>query len=129
MKRTAPILGTWHLYKIASVAVWRIAGSAVFGPFFHELFPNAAFSASPRLAVVSRILTLFRLAYPSVRDDLLQLVKERRGKASLQHAKNLLFLMEWMIPKVRAGQGMYISISDHQHDNIIIDHSRTRALM
>ena len=104
LRRTAVFLGPWHVYKMATTVVWRLAASAVFAPFFHQLFPEAAFPWSPRLLVSSRILTLLRLAFPHVRDMLEKKISglsaDNNFRVIRTHALNLYFLLSWLIPKV-----------------------------
>lgn len=85
---------------MACVVVWRIAAADVFGPFFHSMWPDQRFPTNPRLAMVSRILSLFRLSYPSVRESLDDKIRNHGSPGIVQHARNLKFLLSWLIPKV-----------------------------
>lgn len=106
--RTALFLGNWHVYKIVCTVIWRLAAADVFGPFFHVMWPEMKFPESPRLMVVSRIFSLFRLAYPSVRESLKARITELGEGALKTHAKNLEFLLDWLIPKVGFSDEDYV---------------------
>ena len=69
-KTTIPLLGSWHIYKMATTCVWRLAAPDFLGPLFHLMFPNSKFLNNPRLVLASRILSLMRLAYPSFKPNL-----------------------------------------------------------
>ena len=87
---------------MVSILIWRLAGAELTGPLFHALFPGTAWFATPSLLVVSRMLSLMRLAYPKVREDLKKVVDNPMIKGiSRKHAENMWFYMEWLLPKVR----------------------------
>lgn len=94
-------LGTWHVMKMASTCVWRMAASDFIAPLFHQFFPNIPFPASPRLVLSTKIFSLIRLAYPSFREQLNNaLQKEALSDIQKGHLVNLRSLCEWFIPKV-----------------------------
>ena len=101
--KTAVFLGTWHVYKMASLLIWRLAGPELTGPLFHALFPSTTWFATPSLLVVSRLLSLMRQAYGvrGVRDELKAVIADPMVKGvSRAHAENIWFFMEWLLPKV-----------------------------
>lgn len=101
-KSTFCYLGIWHVYKMATTCVWRLAGQHFLAPLFHVFFPNNKFPTSPRLVLSSRILSLIRLAYPFFRVQLERaLAKEALSPKQKGHLTNLQLLCEWFIPKVR----------------------------
>jgi hypothetical protein len=101
-KSTFCYLGIWHIYKMATTCVWRLAGPDFLAPLFHQFFPNSKFPSSPRLVLSSRILSLVRLAYPSFRQELkAALAKEALSDKQKGHLTNLQLLCEWFIPKVQ----------------------------
>ena len=94
-------LGTWHVYKMATVLVWRLAAADFIAPLFHVLFPRAPFKESPRLSVAARILSLIRLAYPSFKKELTEAIQTTpKSTSEYNHLLNLQYLCEWLIPKV-----------------------------
>ena len=94
-------LGLWHVYKMASTCVWRMASADFIGPLFHQFFPNVAFPWGPRLVLSTQIFLLIRLAYPTFREELKQaLDKEALTAQQKSHLVNLQALCEWFIPKV-----------------------------
>lgn len=98
---TAFFLGHWHIYKMASIALWRLAGAELTGPLFHNMFPSMQWFPSPSLSIVARMLSLLRLAYPQVRDDLLKLHSQHiANETRKQHISNLVYFFEWLLPKV-----------------------------
>ena len=100
-KSTFCFLGMWHVYKMATTCVWRLAGADFMAPLFHQFFPNSKFPVSPRLVLSSRIFSLIRLAYPSFRPQLQEaLAKEALSDKQKAHLNNLQLLCEWFIPKV-----------------------------
>ena len=97
------VLGNWHVYKMATTLLWRLAGADFIAPFFHSLFPRAAFRSNPRLTIAARILSLIRLAYPSFKEDLHDAIQTATKTSSQYiHLLNLQYLCEWLIPKVLA---------------------------
>jgi hypothetical protein len=100
-KSTFCYLGTWHIYKMASTCVWRMAGADFLAPLFHQFFPSTSYPWTPRLVLSTRILSLIRLSYPNFRqqlDDALK--KEALTDIQSIHLRNLRSLCEWFIPKV-----------------------------
>lgn len=100
-KSTIVLLGSWHVYKMATTCIWRLAGPDFLGPLFHQMFPNSKYPSNPRLILASRILSMVRLAYPSFKPEL-KAAMEREGKTRFEkaHLRNLHDLCEWFIPKV-----------------------------
>ncbi len=101
--RILPVMGSWHIYKMASIQVWRLAASSFIGPFFHRLFPGAKLSNSPRLVICTRLLSLVRLAYPKFKAELEEGLRGElrlEDKAVLQNLKDLC---EYFIPWVSCG--------------------------
>ena len=84
-----------------STCVWRLFAPDFIAPLFHTLFPNARFPIDPRLILSSRILSLLRLAYPSIK-KLLDRALSKPGLAGREkiHLLNLQLLFEYYIPKV-----------------------------
>ena len=100
-KNTFCFLGTWHVFKMASTCVWRMAGPDFIAPLFHDFFPTSPFPWAPRLVLSTRIFSLIRLAYPSFRQQLnAALEKEALTNIQKSHLLNLRSLCEWLIPKV-----------------------------
>ena len=100
-KSTFCYLGSWHVYKMATTCVWRLAAADFIAPLFHQMFPNSTFPLSPRLVLSSRIFSLIRLAHPSFRPKLLEaLAKKALSDKQKAHLTNLHMLCEWFIPKV-----------------------------
>ena len=94
-------LGSWHIYKMITTCVWRLYAPSFIGPLFHMLFPNSKFPGNPRLILSSRILTLLRLAYPSISTQLANaLARATESSAEHVHLTNLRHLFEYFIPKV-----------------------------
>lgn len=101
-KDTFCYLGSWHVYKMATTCVWRMAAADFIAPLFHQFFPNSTFPLTPRLVLSSRIFSLIRLAYPFFRVSLTEaLAKEALSDKQRNHLTNLQLLCEWFIPKVR----------------------------
>lgn len=100
-KSTFCFLGTWHVQKMASTCVWRMAAADFIAPLFHEFFPSSPFPWGPRLVLSTRIFSLIRLSYPSFRTELnAALAKEALTNIQRRHLVNLRALCEWFIPKV-----------------------------
>lgn len=100
-KGTFCFLGAWHVQKMASTCVWRMAAADFIAPLFHEFFPNSPFPWAPRLVLSTRIFSLIRLSYPTFRAELkAALAKEALSPIQRGHLKNLHALCEWFIPKV-----------------------------
>jgi len=95
------LMGHWHLLKQASLQVWRLGSAYFFGPFWHECFPGSKFYGKPTLKIISRVLSLFRLAYPEIRTELnAALDRTDLRQINRRHLQNLQALLEWFIPKV-----------------------------
>lgn len=91
----------WHCYKQASWLIFKAGYRYYYGPLLHHLFPNLALITKPCLAHVTTVLTLMRLAYPSLRNLLEEKLQSetvgQNGRAVLQ---NLQYTMEFLIPTV-----------------------------
>jgi len=111
-----PIMGPWHVYKMASCAVWKRAGPPFLIRFFYHLFPSATWYESARLPIVSSVMSFLRLAWtdPTNADWVNEFRKDVKNPDAMQvdakfpkgfcknHAKNLVHLMDDIIPKVSA---------------------------
>lgn len=94
-------LGHWHVYKFLCILIWREFKRQVFGPFWHELFPDKKFRVKPRLKTITAVMAYLRLAYPHVRKD----IQDSYNNAALPEAARnafggLLTLFEWFMPVV-----------------------------
>ena len=95
-------LGLWHIYKQASVLLWREYGRTVFAPLLHRLMCTAHYTRSP-LAMVTRYMTFIRIAYPDFRDDYLDVITNENLRSDQLHiALDVLDLCELWIPVVAA---------------------------
>lgn len=100
-RSTIVLLGSWHIYKMATTCVWRLAGPDFIGPLFHQMFPTSKYPTNPRLVLATRILSLIRLAYPSFKPEVESaLGREAKSRFEKAHLANLRDLCEWFIPKV-----------------------------
>lgn len=100
-KATFCFLGTWHVYKMASTCVWRMAAADFIAPLFHQFFPGVPFPWTPRLVLSSRVFSLIRLSYPNFKRSLdMALAKEALTDIQRGHLLNLRSICEWFIPKV-----------------------------
>src|SRR5215470_16597730 len=98
-----PLLGTWHIYKQASLQVYRAALRHFLSGLFHVLFPQRKVYAKPKLVQITNVLSLVRLSYPSWADDLKQALGNHKVKAvETKHLLNLQVLVGWLIPVVCA---------------------------
>jgi hypothetical protein len=95
-------LGTWHTYKHASLLVWRRFAPVFLAGLYHELYPNSGFYLKPRLAAVTQMLVIVRMAYPRFRDQLKDALLldglQPQARICLQ---NLHDLCEFYIPVVQ----------------------------
>ena len=96
-----PLLGTWHLYKQASIWTFKLASKYFLAPLFHELYPNKRFYDHPKLKEITHMLSLVRLTYPLWQGELkaAREIPELPTKDQL-HLMNLYQLAEFVIPKV-----------------------------
>jgi hypothetical protein len=96
-----PTLGFWHIYKQASLQVYRAAAPHFIGPLFHHFYPKRKFLAKPRLLQITNWLSLLRLSYPAWSGDLARAGQgPTQHKIDKKHISNLRILMEYMIPVV-----------------------------
>lgn len=95
-----PLLGSWHVLKMANICVWRMALSTFTGPLFHFLFPHAKIKFTPRLIAVTRILSLIRLSYPHFKESLAEHLHNETKADRRQYLRNLQDLCEFFIPAV-----------------------------
>lgn len=93
-------MGVWHIYKQASIQVYRLAGAHFLAPFFHHSFPDRKFYAVPKLRSITYRLSLVRLSYPYWRKTLRLALQDDLPVADRQHLRNLKLLVEYFIPLV-----------------------------
>ena len=95
-------LAWWHSYKWATKKILEIFACDIFGPLFHHLFPIRKFTpGSSSLSSNTMLISLVRLAYPSFKDQLYELI----DKPTLTHTQRILLqnvkdLCEFFIPVV-----------------------------
>ena len=64
------MLGFWHPYNYAHIALWTEFRSTFLAPAFFSLFPTHKLLRRPPLVQSAAFLTWLRLAYPTFRDQL-----------------------------------------------------------
>ena len=93
-------MGVWHVYKQASIQVYRLASAHFMAPFFHHHFPDRKFFLVPRLRSITYRLSLVRLSYDHWRKDLRLALAADLPAGDRQHLRNLQHLVEFFIPLV-----------------------------
>jgi len=94
-------LGHWHVHKFLCMLIWKTYSRTIFGPFWHELFPDKKFRIKPRLKTVTTIMGYLRLAYPRMRNRLHQLCANQSvSEQARKSAASIRDLMEWFMPVV-----------------------------
>ena len=96
-------LAWWHSYKHAALQLWRVFSASFWAPLFHFLYPSNIFFPHPTsLVMVLAHFQFVRLAYPSFKEELLDIIKNDMICATQKlPAKNLRFICEFAIPVVR----------------------------
>ena len=101
-KYTGVSLAWWHSYKWATAKIMVVFGNDFIGPMFHQLFPTKEYAPTKmKLPAMTTYLSYIRLAYPSFRQQLLDLLG--RGDLSVRqrtYLTNLRDLCEYFIPVV-----------------------------
>lgn len=101
-KYTGVSLAWWHSYKWATAKIMVVFGKDFIGPMFHQLFPTKEYAPTKmKLPAMTTYLSYIRLAYPSFRQQLLDLLG--RGDLSVRqrtYLTNLRDLCEYFIPVV-----------------------------
>lgn len=102
-KYTGVSLAWWHSFKWATAKIMVVFGKDIIAPMFHHLFPTSEYApAKMKLPAMTTYLSYIRLAYPSFRQQLLDL--RARGDLSDRQEiwlDNLKDLCEYFIPVVR----------------------------
>jgi hypothetical protein len=97
-------LGTWHIYKHMTFAVWRHYRERWLGPLFNELIPASNCVAKPTLSATVGFLSYVRIAYPSFRSQLHAAIGECEGIVGADNRMKMLsdlqVLCEYIIPAV-----------------------------
>jgi hypothetical protein len=111
-------LGSWHVYKQATIVLWQHGLQRWFAPMFHFLFPNCKlFQGKIRLSKAVTLLSYVRLAYPRFRKSLESAIAALEDKpdgkfvVALSNLKNLKEIMEYMIPVVSAHDVSNVHVS------------------
>lgn len=97
-----PLLGLWHVYKQASIQVFKLAAADFLAPLWHVMFPDKKFYLDQRFRRVTNMLSLVRLSYPKWRDALHAALQRDLPAAEKAHLENLFALVEYFIPLVSA---------------------------
>jgi hypothetical protein len=96
------ILGIWHPYKVACERLYQQFLPTVWAPIVHEIDGKSGVLYKPQLVQMVTLFTQARLAYPSFRTKLPDLVKDPHLlPVHRTHAENLLDMFEYFIPAVR----------------------------
>ena len=96
-------LAWWHSYKWATFRICTVFGSDFIGPLFHNLFPERAYNVKlMSFPSATAILSYMRLAYPSVKDQLMAAIAMGNSvsKPCMVLLQNLQDLLEYFIPTV-----------------------------
>jgi hypothetical protein len=94
-------LGLWHNYKHANLLIYKFFARSFFAPLFHSIWPGVTFYATGKLTQISQIFTWLRMSYPSWKDALEEVVRDRETpRNSRGHARNIQLLMEFFTPTV-----------------------------
>ena len=99
------LLGTWHVFKHASMIIWRTAAPFFIAPMCQFLNPAAHFYCNgAKLSMVSYHLSLVRLSFPTWGAELKGLIKNtcwrRTNPLIVPHAINLYRLAKFFITAV-----------------------------
>jgi hypothetical protein len=95
-------LAWWHTYKHSAIDIWVKYSNTVFGPMWHELYPDAIFfrGKTPLPGLIMHLLYVM-YSYPKWKDNLrLALLKESVDEKHRVFLKDLEFLVEYAIPQV-----------------------------
>jgi len=94
-------LGTFHIFKQASIELLRMTAGYVLAPLFHHLYPTGKFKMFMKLKALTALFGALRLAYPTVKRPLHRAQRAVRPD-SRAHTMltNLLLLLEYYIPLV-----------------------------
>jgi len=104
-------MGVWHVFKQASIQVYRLASAHFLAPWFHHSFPDRKFYSAPKLRAITHRLSLIRLSYPSWRKDLREALLLDLPVGNRQHLLNLQLLVEYFIPLVSEHTSKYAALS------------------
>jgi len=94
-------LGTWHIYKQASIELHKMASRYFLCGLFHALFPSVAFKLYKRLTEISWLFLIIHLAYPKFRGHLVSARRRTPPESSRGRLLHCLHLLcEYYIPTV-----------------------------
>ncbi len=98
-KHLVPILGCWHIVKLAAEAVWKTFLPSFIAPLFHSIYPTKKVPYKPTLFQIFSFFNTFMLAYKDISTDLYSAL-EQPDLALKGCLYDLLFLMDYAIPLV-----------------------------
>lgn len=94
-------MGLWHVFKNAQLAIWKCCSQWLFGPLFHTLWPNSAVLQVPKHKFLTWLLSLLRLGYADIKDNLDQILNDAAIATEGRHnLLNLRTVLEYFIPVV-----------------------------
>lgn len=103
-------LGVWHPLKQATLLIIRMFKTLFIAPLFHFLHPGELFFQKPSFTQGTYLLSLIRLAYPSFKDNLRDIIKDQAVVFEMRVvAQNLFDLCEFFIPLVRVTANIVVS--------------------
>ncbi|MCP5015991.1 MAG: hypothetical protein GY938_12085 [Ketobacter sp.] len=71
-----PVLGFWHVVKVAAEAVWNFFLPTILAPAFHALYPDRNLKSSPKLWTIFELFNKLAFAYSTCSQGLQDLVEE-----------------------------------------------------
>jgi hypothetical protein len=100
-KNLCIVLGFWHTYKELSIVIWKSGLRTLFGPIYHEFYPQAKIFSKPKLGHLETFFTWITLAFKdvSIRDKLDSYIENTFGSQQ-KIFRNIRFLLNSAIPFV-----------------------------
>jgi hypothetical protein len=114
-------LAWWHTYKHGVIEIWKVFAPMIWGPLYHELYPNSQFfvDGSPLPNMVTH-LTYMRLAYTGVRAQMeVALERDDLTNRSRTALEDIRFMCEFAIPVVHTHtqSPLILTALDHSHSH------------
>jgi len=93
-------LGSWHVYKQATIVLFRFAAGPFLISLYEILFPGLPFRDSKRLKELLWMFLLIMLSYPRFKVELDNACSRTRQPNRCRLLRNLRMLCEYYIPLV-----------------------------
>ncbi len=94
-------LGTWHIFKQATIELHKMSSRYFLCSLFHSLFPSVPFRFYKRLKEMLWLFMIIRLAYPKFRAHLVDARRRTPPDSSRGRLLHCLHLLcEYYIPTV-----------------------------